>query len=216
MPRSPCKLTSLRTGAGDGRQVVYRSDLLCKVNLTRLATMARIHRKAILGITVVIVLTIADFGGTPRATDADLRQRWAENQSIFNELLAMLQKDQGIKTLTSRFILWDDGEATGWALGSEQRQFDPARWSLYRSLLKRIGCHGGIEIIQSQNMVVFVQSTTALFSNTTKGIAYRFGSKLPPWIKVVENLDKNPNPGTEGVYVCPISGSWYIYFSSFD
>jgi hypothetical protein len=151
-------------------------------------------------------------------SDASLRKLLTEKKPVFDELLQMLAQDRGIIRLSQRFIIWDDGEASGDVAGyTKYRDFDKRRWDHYRELLAAIGSGDGIVVKKNEGIIVFVESVRgALLIGTGKGIAYQFKPSLASWVTIVKSLDSGAVPRGEGEYVCPIEGKWYIYYDCSD
>jgi hypothetical protein len=148
-------------------------------------------------------------------SDESLRELLAKKNSVFEEMLQMLAQDRGVVRLTPRFIVWDDGEASGDMPGyTKYRDFDKSRWDHYRELLTAIGSQDGIVVKKDDGVIVFIESVRgALLIGTSKGIAYQFKPSLASWVTVVKSLDSGAVPKGEGEYVCPIAGRWYIYYN---
>lgn len=165
-------------------------------------------------ISLLAIGTVTVEVALQQPSDASLRKLLMGKKPAFEELLQMLTQDRGMTRLSPRFIIWDDGEASGDVAGyTKYRDFDKGRWDHYRELLAAIGSRDGIVVKKDDGIVVFIECVRgALLIGTSKGIAYQIKPSLASWVTIVKSLDNGAVPKAEGEYVCPIEGRWYIYY----
>ncbi|HAB17219.1 MAG TPA: hypothetical protein PLX89_24940 [Verrucomicrobiota bacterium] len=128
-------------------------------------------------------------------------QLFAKNKGRLEELLKMIQQDEG---LTRVGVDWTRPQNAASVGVSEERL------ATYRGLFKQSGTLFGIEVTNNRDVIEFIVNSHGLgTSGYAIGLAYiRDASEL----NVVGDLKSLPVPPREAEYFQRLESNWYIFY----